>query len=52
MRFGLRNGTEHTLREVGRSLSLSANRIQQIESKALRKLRNPRNNGHLRPFSR
>jgi len=41
MRFGLGDGTEHTLEEVGRSYSLTRERIRQIESKALRKLRHP-----------
>jgi RNA polymerase primary sigma factor len=41
MRFGVGDGTEHTLEEVGRSYSLTRERIRQIESKALRKLRHP-----------
>src|SRR6202162_2926350 len=41
MRFGLEDGAEHTLEEVGRSFSVTRERIRQIEAKALRKLRQP-----------
>lgn len=41
MRFGLRDGTPHTLEEVGREVGLTRERIRQIESKALAKLRHP-----------
>ena len=51
MRFGVGEGTEHTLEEVGRSFSVTRERIRQIESKALRKLRHPRRAEQLRPFS-
>ncbi len=41
MRFGVGGGTEHTLEEVGQSFTVTRERIRQIESKALRKLRHP-----------
>ncbi len=41
MRFGLRDGTPHTLEEVGCEVGLTRERIRQIESKALAKLRHP-----------
>jgi RNA polymerase primary sigma factor len=41
MRFGLEDGSEHTLEEVGRSFDLTRERIRQIEATALRKLRLP-----------
>ena len=41
MRFGLEDGSEHTLEEVGRSFAVTRERIRQIEAKALRKLRHP-----------
>ena len=41
MRFGLEDGTERTLEEVGKSFVLTRERIRQIEAKALRKLRHP-----------
>ena len=37
-RYGLRNGTEKTLEQVGQKYGLTRERIRQIESKALRKL--------------
>lgn len=40
MRFGMEDGSEHTLEEVGRAFSVTRERIRQIEAKALRKLRN------------
>jgi RNA polymerase primary sigma factor len=41
MRFGVDDATERTLEEVGRSYALTRERIRQIESKALKKLRHP-----------
>jgi RNA polymerase primary sigma factor len=41
MRFGLEDGSEHTLEEVGRAFAVTRERIRQIEAKALRKLRHP-----------
>ena len=50
MRFGLEDGTEHTLEEVGQCFSVTRERIRQIEAKALRKLRHPSRNRRLRTF--
>jgi len=50
MRFGVGDGSEHTLEEVGRSFNVTRERIRQIESKALRKLRHPARSKKLRPF--
>jgi len=50
MRFGVGEGSEHTLEEVGRSFNVTRERIRQIESKALRKLRHPSRSGKLKPF--
>jgi RNA polymerase primary sigma factor len=50
MRFGLGDGSEHTLEEVGRRFSVTRERIRQIEAKALRKLRHPLHNRMLRDF--
>jgi RNA polymerase primary sigma factor len=50
MRFGVGDGSEHTLEEVGRSFNVTRERIRQIESKALRKLRHPSRAKRLRPF--
>ena len=41
MRFGIGDGSEHTLEEVGQRFSVTRERIRQIEAKALRKLRHP-----------
>jgi RNA polymerase primary sigma factor len=41
MRFGMEDGSEHTLEEVGQSFAVTRERIRQIEAKALRKLRHP-----------
>jgi RNA polymerase primary sigma factor len=48
MRFGMEDGSEHTLEEVGRSFDVTRERIRQIEAKALRKLRHPSRSSKLR----
>ena len=50
MRFGLEDGSEHTLEEVGQSFTVTRERIRQIEAKALRKLRHPSRSHKLRAF--
>ena len=50
MRFGLDNGSDHTLEEVGQNFAVTRERIRQIEAKALRKLRHPSRSRKLRPF--
>jgi RNA polymerase primary sigma factor len=50
MRFGLEDGSEHTLEEVGRSFAVTRERIRQIEAKALRKLRQPARSRKLKSF--
>jgi RNA polymerase primary sigma factor len=50
MRFGLEDGTEHTLEEVGENFDVTRERIRQIEAKALRKLRHPSRSYRLRAF--
>jgi RNA polymerase primary sigma factor len=52
MRFGLEDGTEHTLEEVGHSFGLTRERIRQIEGEALRRLREPRRSAKLRTYLR
>jgi RNA polymerase primary sigma factor len=50
MRFGLMDGSEHTLEEVGQFFAVTRERIRQIEAKALRKLRHPSRSHRLRAF--
>jgi RNA polymerase primary sigma factor len=50
MRFGLGDGSEHTLEEVGQRFSVTRERIRQIEAKALRKLRHPSRSRMLKAF--
>ena len=50
MRFGLIDGKPHTLEEVGKKFDVTRDRIRQIESKALRKLRHPSRSKKLRDF--
>jgi RNA polymerase primary sigma factor len=52
LRFGLMDGKEHTLEEVGQYFDVTRERIRQIESKALRKLRHPTRSRQLRDFLR
>ncbi len=51
LRFGIGDGTEHTLEEVGRTFNVTRERIRQIEYKALRKLRHPTRSHLLKPFT-
>ena len=50
LRFGLENGHNYTLEEVGERFGLTRERIRQIESKALHRLRHPRRSRQLREF--
>jgi RNA polymerase primary sigma factor len=50
MRFGLEDGSEHTLEEVGQNFQVTRERIRQIEAKALRKLRHPSRSHRLKSF--
>ncbi|HDQ73193.1 MAG TPA: sigma-70 family RNA polymerase sigma factor [Chloroflexi bacterium] len=50
MRFGLNDGESHTLEEVGKAFGVTRERVRQIESKALRKLRHPGHRRKLRDF--
>ena len=48
MRFGIEDGSERTLEEVGHSFDVTRERIRQIEAKALRKLRHPARSSELK----
>lgn len=50
MRFGINMHSDYTLEEVGRQFNVTRERIRQIESKALNKLRNPERSAHLRTW--
>ena len=50
MRFGLQDGSEHTLEEVGQHFAVTRERIRQIEAKALNKLKQPSRSRKLLPF--
>ena len=50
LRFGLIDGTSHTLEEVGKRFNVTRERIRQIEAKALRKLRHPSRAKKLKDF--
>jgi RNA polymerase primary sigma factor len=51
MRFGLGDGNEHTLEEVGQQFKVTRERIRQIEAKALRKLKHPSRSRRLKSFA-
>lgn len=50
LRYGLQNGRSYTLEEVGRKFGLTRERIRQIESKALRRLRHPSRSRQLKDY--
>jgi RNA polymerase primary sigma factor len=51
MRFGIGERSEHTLEQVGQVYGITRERIRQIEAKALKKLRHPRNSTRLKPWN-
>ncbi|MFP4473373.1 MAG: RNA polymerase sigma factor RpoD [Candidatus Omnitrophota bacterium] len=50
LRFGIQDGTSRTLEEVGMEFNVTRERVRQIESKALKKLRHPTRSRHIKPF--
>jgi RNA polymerase primary sigma factor len=52
LRYGLQNGRNYTLAEIGEKFGLTRERIRQIEALALRKLRHPRRSRHIRDYMR
>ncbi len=50
LRFGIHDGTSRTLEEVGAEFSVTRERVRQIESKALRKLRHPTRSRRIKSF--
>ena len=50
LRFGLEDGRQRTLEEVGKEFNVTRERIRQIEAKALRKLRHPSRSKKLKDF--
>jgi RNA polymerase sigma factor (sigma-70 family) len=50
MRFGIEDGKERTLDEIGEAFNICGQRVRQIEQRAMRKLRHPSRSRHLEPF--
>ena len=50
LRFGIHDGTSRTLEEVGSEFNVTRERVRQIESKALRKLRHPTRSRRIKSF--